>query len=69
MFTAALPAHLAPTHIVCKDINNVRFLAELFFKCRQVRIDLLVLGGPFVLVFLLQLIVGGVELLGESGAC
>jgi hypothetical protein len=65
VFAAALPTHLAPAYVVCQDIDDVGFLAELFFKCRQFRIDLLVLGSPLVLVFILQIIIRSVELRSE----
>jgi hypothetical protein len=65
MLPATLPTDLTPTDIVCQNIDDVGFLTELFFKCRQLRIDLLVLGSPLVLVFFLQVLVGGVELRSE----
>jgi hypothetical protein len=65
VFAAALPTHLAPAYVVCQDIDDVGFLAELLFQCGKLGVNLLVFGSPLFLVFFLQVIVGGVELCSE----
>ena len=63
VFAAALPAHLAPTHIVGQDINDVGLLAESFLKGGKLVIDLLVLLRPVFCIPLLMVQEGSVWLI------
>ncbi len=64
MFTATLPAQLAPAHIIGENVDDVRFLAELLLQRREFLVDGLVLLRPFVLVSLLVSQEGPVGLKG-----
>jgi hypothetical protein len=64
VLAAALPTHLAPTDIVCQDIDNVRFFAKFFLKSGKFIIDLLVLLCPGILISLFLSVIRRIKLGG-----
>jgi hypothetical protein len=53
VFTASLPTHFTPAHIVGQDIDDVRLLAKFLLQRCQLLVDLFVFGRPLTLVLFL----------------